>query len=61
MQSWRDILFNQFLSLSADECEVFAQKIMEDEELAVMTGTAEIRNWLEDRAVELREEEYEDE
>ena len=61
MQSWRDILFNQFLSLSADECEVFAQKIMEDEELAVMRGTAEIRNWLEDRAVELREEEYEDE
>jgi len=61
MQSWRDILFNQFLSLSADECEVFAQKIMEDEELSLMRGTAEIRNWLEDRAVELREEEYEDE
>lgn len=58
---WRDKLFEQFLSLSADECEVFAQKIMEDEELAVMRGTAEIRNWLEDRAVELREEEYEDE
>ena len=61
MKLWRDILFEKLCDLDADNCISVAEKIKNDDELAVMPQLWELVNWLEDRAVELQEEEYEDE
>jgi hypothetical protein len=54
-------LFEKLCDLDADNCIIVAEKIKNDDELAVMPQLWELVNWLEDRAVELKEEEYEDE
>ena len=61
MKLWRDILFEKLCDLDDDNCIIVAEKIKNDDELAVMPQLWELVNWLEDRAVELQEEEYEDE
>ena len=61
MKLWRDILFEKHRNHDADNCIIVAEKIKNDDELAVMPQLWELVNWLEDRAVELQEEEYEDE
>ena len=61
MKLWRDILFEKLCDLAAHNCIIVAEKIKNDDELAVMPQLWELVNWLEDRAVELQEEEYEDE